>query len=144
LKVFFDTSVLVAAIVEAHPRHSGAASWLKRAKSKEIELLTASHSLAELYSTLSSLPARPRLSPADAWRLVRENVVESAHLIALSPAEYSKTLQRASEMGLAGGVIYDALIARAAEKAGAERLLTLNEGDFLRVWPESAPILLVP
>jgi predicted nucleic acid-binding protein len=41
-------------------------------------------------------------------------------------------------------VIYDALIARAAEKAGAERLLTLNEGDFRRVWPASASILLVP
>jgi predicted nucleic acid-binding protein len=75
---------------------------------------------------------------------VQENVVESARLIALSPADYSKTIQRASEMGLSGGVIYDALIARAAEKAGAERLLTLNEADFRRVWPESASILLTP
>jgi hypothetical protein len=41
-------------------------------------------------------------------------------------------------------VIYDGLIARAAEKAGAERLLTLNEADFRRVWPESESILLVP
>jgi predicted nucleic acid-binding protein len=144
VKVLFDTSVLVAAIVEAHPRHSGAASWLKRAKSGEIEFLTASHSLAELYSVLSTFPARPRISPTNAWRLVQENVVESARLIALSPADYSMTLQRASEMGLSGGVIYDALIARAAQKAGAERLLTLNEADFLRVWPDGASILLVP
>ena len=144
MKVLFDTSVLVAAIVEAHPRHSGAASWLKRAKAGEVEFLTASHSLAELYSVLSTLPARPRISPANAWRLVQENIVASARLIALSPADYSMTLQRASEMGLSGGVIYDALIARAAEKAGAERLLTLNEADFLRVWPDSASILLVP
>jgi predicted nucleic acid-binding protein len=144
VKVLFDTSVLVAAMVEAHPRHSGAASWLKRAKAGEIEFLMSSHSLAELYSVLSTLPAKPRISPADAWRLVKENVVDSAHLIALSPADYSATLQRASEMGLSGGVIYDALIARAAEKAGAERLLTLNEADFRRVWPESASILLSP
>jgi len=47
-------------------------------------------------------------------------------------------------MGLSGGIIYDALIARAAEKAGAERLLTFNESDFRRVWPEGASILLSP
>jgi predicted nucleic acid-binding protein len=71
-------------------------------------------------------------------------VASSARLIALSPADYTATLRRASEMGLSGGVIYDALIARAAEKAGAERLLTLNEADFRRVWPEGESILLVP
>jgi predicted nucleic acid-binding protein len=131
-------------MVEAHPRHSGAASWLKRAKSGEIEFLMASHSLAELYSVLSTLPARPRISPTDAWRLVQENVAASAQLIDLSAADYSATLQRASERGLSGGVIYDALIARAAEKAGADRLLTLNETDFRRVWPDSKSILLVP
>ncbi len=144
MKVLFDTSVLVAAIVEAHPRHSGAAPWLRRAKAGEIEFLASSHSLAELYSVLSTLPARPRLSPTDAWRLVQENVVASAHLIALSPSDYSKTLQRVAERGLSGGVIYDALIARAAEKAGADRLLTLNTADFRRVWPESEAILLAP
>jgi predicted nucleic acid-binding protein len=102
VRVLFDTSVLVAAMVEAHPRHSGAAPWLKRAKSGEIEFLTANHSLAELYSILSTLPARPRISPADAWQLVQENVVASAHLIALSPADYSTTLQQAAELGLSG------------------------------------------
>lgn len=144
MRVFFDTSVLVAALLEAHPRHAEAASWLRRAKAGEIEFLTASHCLAELYSILSALPARPRLSPADAWRLVQENVAAAARLIALSPADYSKTIKRASEMGLSGGIIYDALIVRAAEKADAERLLTLNEADFRRVWPEGESILLAP
>lgn len=41
-------------------------------------------------------------------------------------------------------MIYDALIARAAEKAGADRLLTLNKADFERVSPETAAILFVP
>jgi predicted nucleic acid-binding protein len=131
-------------MVEAHPRHSGAASWLKRAKAGDIEFLTSNHSLAELYSVLSTFPSKPRLSPADAWRLVQENVVDSAHLVTLSTADYSATLQRVSEMGLSGGVIYDALIARAAEKGGAERLLTLNQADFRRVWPEGQSILLAP
>ena len=144
MRVFYDTSVLVAALIEAHPRHSEAGSWLRRAKSGEVEFLTASHCLAELYSILSAYPAKPRISPADAWRLVQENVASAARLVALSPADYSKTIQRASEMGLSGGVIYDALIARAAEKAGAERLLTLNGADFRRVWPEGESLIFAP
>jgi predicted nucleic acid-binding protein len=117
---------------------------LRRAKSGEIELLAATHSLAELYSVLSALPAKPRISPADAWRLIQENVTASAHLIALSPNEYFATIQQASERGPSGGVIYDALIACAARKAGADRLLTLNQRDFRRVWPEGDSILTLP
>jgi predicted nucleic acid-binding protein len=144
VKVFFDTSVLFAALVEAHPHHSEAVAWLRRAKSGEVEFLTASHCLAELFSILSAYPAKPRISPADAWRLVQENVASAAHLVALSPADYSKTIQRISEMGLSGGVIYDALIAHAAEKVGAERLLTLNGADFRRAWPEGESIIHAP
>lgn len=42
------------------------------------------------------------------------------------------------ELGLASGVVYDALIARAAALAGVDRLITLNESDFRRAWPEGA------
>jgi len=144
VRVFFDTSVLVAAIVEAHPRHAQAVSWLRRARSGEVEFLAASHSLAELYSTLTTLPSRPRISPAAAWRLVRDNVAASAHLVSLSPAEYTATLERAAETALAGGVVYDALIARAAEIEGADCFLTFNAADFRRISPEIDSILGIP
>jgi len=144
VRVLFDTSVLVAAIVEAHPRHEQAAAWLRRARAGEIEFLAAAHSLAELYSTLSTLPARPRISPAAAWQLVRENVATAARLIALSTTDYTATLERAAETALAGGVIYDALIARAAEIAGADHLLTLNAADFRRISPGVAAIVIAP
>lgn len=45
-------------------------------------------------------------------------------------------LRSTVERGLAGGVIYDALIARAAEQAGVERLVTLNESRFRRARPD--------
>lgn len=144
MRVLFDTSILVAAIVEAHSRHEPAVSWLRRARAGEFEFLAAAHSLAELYSTLSTLPARPRISPAVAWRLVQENVATQAHLIALSPEDYRATIERAVEAALSGGVIYDALIARAAEIGGADRLLTLNAADFRRISPEIAAIVVTP
>lgn len=144
MKALFDTSVLVAALLQAHPRHARALPWLRRAKAREIELFVSSHSLAELYAILSAIPTRPRLSPTQVGRLVRENVEATAHLVSLSSADYVATVERASEMGLAGGIIYDALIARAAEKSAVDHLLTFNEADFLRAWPEGASLILVP
>jgi len=144
VKTLFDTSVLVAGLVGSLPAHERAFTWLQRAKTGELEFLVATHSLAELYSVLSTLPARPRISPADAQRLVHENVGSTASLISLSAADYRSTLVRMAELGLSGGAVYDALIARAAEKSGAERLLTLNPDDFRRVWPEGKSRIHVP
>jgi len=50
MKVLLDTSVLVAAMVEAHPHHVRAFPWLQRVKRKEVTAVLACHSLAELYS----------------------------------------------------------------------------------------------
>jgi hypothetical protein len=38
---------------------------------------------------------------------------------------------------MAGAIVYDALLVRAAEKAGVDRLLTLNIDDFRRAWPDA-------
>jgi predicted nucleic acid-binding protein len=144
MRVLFDTSVLVAAVVQAHPHHERALPWLQRAHSGEAEFLVSSPTLAELYSVLSSLPVKPRISPANAWRLIQENVAAVARFVSLSPADYSEVLRRSAERELSGGVIYDALIARAAEISKVERLLTFNLRDFRRVWPEGESLLLAP
>jgi hypothetical protein len=40
--------------------------------------------------------------------------------------------------------VYDALIVCAAEKAGTDRLLTLNVEHFRRVWPDAGDRLQAP
>jgi predicted nucleic acid-binding protein len=141
VRVLFDTSVLVAALVQSHPHHERSLPWLQRAQNEEIKFLVAGHTLAELYSVLTTLPVRPRLSPSVVWRLIHENVEASAEIVSLSEADYLSTLERLSTRGLVGGVIYDALIAKAAEKAEAERLLTWNEAHFRRAWPEGESVI---
>lgn len=37
MKIFYDTSVLVAALVVAHPNHARALEWLRRARAGEHE-----------------------------------------------------------------------------------------------------------
>jgi predicted nucleic acid-binding protein len=144
MKVLFDTSVLVAAVVESHPEHKRCLPWLQRAHAGSLELLVAAHSLAELFAVLSTYPARPRPSPDLAARLVRENVASKARVIALAGGDYEAVVREMADLSLAGGVVYDALIAQAARKGGADRLLTLNPGDFLRVWPGGKDVITSP
>ncbi len=144
MRVLFDTSTLVAAMVEDHPQHDRCLPWLQRARKGDFDFLVAAHSLAELFAVLSSWPSRPRLSPSIAARLVRENVSAVARVVTLSAGDYEAVVRDVAEKGLAGGVVYDALIARAAYKAGAERLLTLNPRHFLRVWPEAGRVVASP
>jgi predicted nucleic acid-binding protein len=144
VKALFDTSVLVAAMVEGHPRHPEAFAWLERAHAHRLDAFVCAHSLAELYAVLSTYPARPRLSPELVNRLIRENVTSLAKIVSLSRSDYSLVVETLSAAGQPGAVIYDALIARAAQKARVDRLLTLNPRDFLRVWPDGAAIITAP
>jgi len=144
MKILFDTSVLVAAVVQPHPMHSRALPWLKRAKAGEYDFVVATHTLAELYAVLTTLPVKPRISSSTAWRLIQENIEGSAKTVSLSPSDYRQTIKRMADFGLSGGIIYDALIAKVAQKAGIERLMTFNADDFRRVWPEGEAIIYVP
>jgi predicted nucleic acid-binding protein len=144
MKTLFDTSVIIAALVEAHPMHQRAFPWLKQAKANDFELIVAGHTVAELYAVLSTLPTKPRITPTVAWRLIHENIEVVAKIVSLTAAEYSSVIEKISEMGLAGGITYDALIAKVAEKSKVEQLLTLNPDHFKRVWPEGEKIFLSP
>jgi predicted nucleic acid-binding protein len=144
MKTLFDTSVIIAALVESHPMHGRAFPWLKKAKERKFELIVASHTLAELYAVLSTLPLKPRISPSVAWRLIKENIETVSKVISLTPSEYSGVIKSLSDMGLIGGAIYDALSAKVAQKAKVERLLTLNIDHFKRVWQEGANKVMAP
>jgi predicted nucleic acid-binding protein len=136
--------VLLAAMLEQHRDHGRCLPWLQRAQRGALELQVAAHSIAELYAVLSSYPTRPRISTAAAARLIRENVIATASVIALTGTDYAAVISRLAERSLPGGVVYDALIAQAALKAGADRLVTLNPRDFQRVWTGPATALVAP
>ena len=130
MKVMYDTSVLVAGMVEPHPMHERALPWLKRARSGDLEFFVASHTLAELYAVLTTLPVSPRISPGAAWCLIREDVITPAKVTSISPSDYGAVIRRVADLGLSGGIIYDAIITKAAQKAQVDRILTLNLDDF--------------
>lgn len=63
MKALLDTSMLVAALVEPHPEYVRAQPWLARSRSKSADMVIASHTIAELYAVLSTLPVSLRISP---------------------------------------------------------------------------------
>jgi len=144
MKTVFDTSVIVSGIVESHPMHPKCLTWLQRAKAGEVECIVVSHTLAETYAVLTTLPVKPRISPLVAQRLIDNNLQASARIAPLTVADYWNTIQRMTEMGLSGGSVYDALIATVARRLSVDGLLTLNADDFRRVWPEGKQVITTP
>ena len=123
-------------MVARHPEHDRCRGWLARVARDELELVVAAHTIAELYAVLSTLPTRPRLGPDRAWRLIEDNVLAHARVVAPSAREQTETVREIALRGLSGGVVYDALIAHVARSEQVDVLLTLNERHFRTVWPE--------
>lgn len=143
MKILFDTSVLVPALIDVHPHHTRAHPWLDRARAREFEYFVAAHTLAEAYAVMSTYPVRPRMGPA-ALQMLRQNILDTAKVVALSATEYEAVLRSVADHGLTGGVVYDALIVKAAQKAGVDKILTFDVDDFRRVWPEGTDRIVAP
>ena len=107
-------------------------------------MIIAGHTMAELYGVLSTLPVKPRIAPAVAWRLIHENVENLAKIVSLAPTEHTAVIKKISDSGLSGGIIYDALIAKVAQKVKVDRLLTFNSDHFKRVWPDGKNVIFTP
>lgn len=144
MKILLDTSVLVAAMVEAHPAHERGKTWFNRVTSGADKGLVAAHSLAELYSILTTLPVQPPISASDALQLIQQNVVEKLEIVPLSSEDYFQVIEQLAEIGIVGGATYDALILRAAANAKVDLVVTLNEKDFRRVYPSLADKVVAP
>ena len=133
-----DTSTLIAGMLTDHQYHAEAVAWLAAAKAGRYELVVSGHSLVEAYSVLTRLPRTPKITPAEAKQLLDVNVTSVAKIVSLSGAENVALLDEMVSRNVVGGMVYDAIIARAAELVGVDRLITINEKHFLAVWPGGA------
>ncbi len=132
MKEFFDTSTLLAAMVEDDPSHEAALAALSGAEHG----YAATHSLAECFATLTSGRLPVRLAPETAAELVEVNVARRLSLVSLTPTEYTSALHLAVGVGARGGAIYDVLLLAAARKCGADRIHTLNLRHFSAFAPD--------
>lgn len=143
MKILFDNSVLVSAIVTSHPQHSACFSKLQAAESKQIQGFISTHSLAETYSVITRLPIQPRINPQEAQSIIVD-ISQYLQAVPLLVNEYQAAIAQMVSLNLPGGGIFDALIAQAALKAEVDVLLTLNPNHFSRLGTAIAQIVQVP
>lgn len=133
MNILFDSSVLIAAFVESHPKHKSALSFLMKAKNREFEFLVSAHTIVEVYSVLTSAPFKPKISPKIAKKLIENNIKPTAKIVYLSDKDYFKIVEKMCDSDLKGGIVYDAIIIECALKSKVDEILTLNPKDFSRL-----------
>lgn len=144
MKVLVDTNVWVAALVEVHSHHARALPWLESVKQQTVAAVISAHTLAEVYAVLTSLLHRPMISPAQAHQLIKNNIIGQVDVVAVTVDDYLDLIRHLAQTGIAGGAVYDAVIACAAAKAKVDHIVTFNARDFRRVYPSLAASVIVP
>ena len=104
----------------------------------------SAHSVAETYAALTRLPVRPRIHPAEAARMIADNIVPNFQMMTIARKDYLEALKTVADGGWSGAKIYDALIVGCAARSGAERIYTFNLSDFQDLAPNLADRISVP
>ena len=139
MRVFLDTSVLVAALIEDQPGHLPSLQAVTGGEPGWVSV----HSLAECFATLTGGRLSKRLTPGEASTIL-EALSKRVRLVRLTEDEYLASLRVAEAVGARGGAIYDVLILSCARQAQAERILTLNHRHFVSFAPDLAGLIATP
>ena len=141
MKGFFDTSVLVPVFYGDHVHHKASLDlFIQFDKSRGC---CGAHSLAEVYSTLTRMPGKHRISGEQALLFIG-SIRERLSVVALSGDEYADALTASAAAGVVGGGIYDALLAHCALKAKADFIYTWNGRHYGLCGPEIVQRLQTP
>ncbi len=118
MKAYWDSSALVEAALSPQ--------LLRRLQSEGA--FTRPYTLVETFSTLTGNPAS-RIDAADAAAIL-ERLSKRLEFVDLSGPETLQALKQARQKGVRVGRVHDYLHAVAAEKSGAQIILTLDKNDF--------------
>ena len=121
MKAYWDSSALVQSLAE--PR--------LQIRLKTEGGFTRPHALSETFSALTGNP-QTRIDTDDAYRFIF-SLARSLDFVDLSGKETLQALKTARKKGVRGGRVHDYLHAVAAEKSGADIILTLDKHDFFGI-----------
>lgn len=119
LRTYWDSSALVEALHEE----------ILRERLERSGNITRTHSLVEVFSTLTGGRLGIRYAPSEASEMI-VSLVKDLEIVELTQEQTVGALASAQQKGVRGGRIHDYLHAVAAFHAGAKCLLTLNGKDF--------------
>jgi predicted nucleic acid-binding protein len=141
MKAFFDTSVLTPVFYGDHVHHQTSLE-LFIAFDKSTGCCGA-HSLVEVYSVLTRMPGKHRISGEQALLFIG-NIRERLSIVCLGDDEYADMLEASAARGIVGGGIYDAMLARCALKSQAVTIYSWNIRHYALCGPEVTNRLRTP
>ncbi len=139
--VGLDTSFLVSLSLLEHVFHEPTRAVQESLRHRHAGLVVASHALLECFSVLTRLPPPRRVDPVVAERFLLDNFSHDTLIPGVTPNVLWSCLREIASTGLAGGKVYDAIIAHSTFQTGANVLLTWNVKDFLLVAPSGLEVL---
>ena len=102
--VFFDTSILLAGLIDLGPASKAAMSLLESVARGRIQKPgTAWHCCLEVYSVATRLPEEFRLTPADALTLIEEEILDRFEVLDLPARSRRGCLRLCGREGIRGG-----------------------------------------
>jgi len=128
MKGFFDSSVLVGAVLARHPQHKICAAIFEAVPDK----ISCAHALAEIFATLTGVYKVPN-------DIAARQTMQLCHSMDITPLtmdDYKTAISEARQRGIMGAGLYDSLHAVFARRRGAKRIFTLNATDFMHVAPD--------
>jgi predicted nucleic acid-binding protein len=132
VRIFLDTSVLLAGLVDFGPQSAPAQSLMHAiAEGRVTEPATAWHCCLEFFSVATRLPPEFRVAPADAVLLLQEEVFARMTVYDLPAGDRLAMLRAAAHDAIAGGRIYDAHIAEVARAISTSVVITDNRKHFM-------------
>lgn len=137
---YFDTSVLIAALVQGERNHAACLRDFVTSGRK----ITSVHALGELFATLTSGRLPIQFAPSDAERSINANILPTFELISFSSADYIAAIGRCGKVGARGGAFYDVLHLEAARRSQSDEILTLNDRHFLAFAPDLSHLIRRP
>ena len=132
MKIYFDSSALIAGMVEEEEHHAASLKALAECE----DGFTSTHALAETFATITSGRLGIQLAPNEAWRIINTNVAGRLNILELTFADYRQAMQNCQAAGARGGAIFDMLHLQAARRGNAERILTINIRHFQTFAPD--------
>ncbi len=128
MKNYFDSSVLVGAVLARHPQHKSCREILDSVPDK----ISCARALAEVFVTLTATYKVPNEIAAKQTLELRRSV----EVTPLTMDDYETAISEARQRGIMGGGLYDSLHAVFARRRGAKKIFTLNVTDFMHVAPD--------
>jgi predicted nucleic acid-binding protein len=126
VKIYWDSSALIRALHEED----------LRVRMEKGVHFTRAHTLSEVFSTITGGRLGFRYSPDEGFQLAA-SLAQDLRFVDLTPEETLAALAKAQDLGVRGARVHDLLHAAAAEKAGADKLWTLNLSDFAGLCPRA-------